>query len=48
MATDPNAIGNFLDLVKLLEKDGVLHKTDLRLSRRCRSRRSGASWTASC
>lgn len=29
MATDPNAIGNFPDLVKLLEKDGVLHKTDL-------------------
>ena len=28
MATDPNAIGNFLDLIKLLEKDGVLHKTD--------------------
>ena len=29
MAIDPNAIGNFPDLVKLLEKDGVLHKTDI-------------------
>ena len=29
MATDPTSIGNFPDLVKLLEKDGVLHKTDL-------------------
>ncbi|MBL8636728.1 MAG: YbjN domain-containing protein [Myxococcales bacterium] len=29
MAIDPNSIGNFADLVKLLEKDGVLHKTDL-------------------